>query len=608
MRKFNATKLGKCLGVLTRKEKFNYFTLTMFQVFLSFLDLIGVALLGILGALAISGVESRSPGTRVGQALNLFNLVQKDLHFQSIFLAISAASVLTMRTFLSIVLTKKTFIFLSLIGAKLSTQLTRGLLNSSLLEIQKKSSQENAYALTAGVETVTTLVLGGASIIISDFSLLVVMTLGLLIVDPIIAISTLGLFIIIGLMIYFKLNGRARYLGELRTQLEVHSNEKIVEVLTSYRESVVRNSRPYYTILISDMRVQLSSLLAEVSFFPFIGKYILEFAVIFGGLIIGAIQFLTQDAVHAVAMLTIFMATASRIGPAVLRIQQSALQIKGNLGAVSPTLEMIDMYRDFIFSSPTPVLYETNHDGFVSSIKMEGVSVFYPGNKNPAVENIYLEIFPGEIIAVIGPSGAGKTSLVDLILGVIEPSRGSITISERLPQRAIEDWPGAISYVSQDTLITNSTVRENVSLGYQDGAVSDQLVWDALSKAHIDDFIRELPDGLDTFVGERGSRLSGGQRQRIGIARALLTHPKLLVLDEATSALDMETESRISKTINSLRGRTTIILIAHRLSTIREADRIIYLENGKIANMGKFDELAKNLPHFKSQIQEIGLT
>ena len=157
-------------------------------------------------------------------------------------------------------------------------------------------------------------------------------------------------------------------------------------------------------------------------------------------------------------------------------------------------------------------------------------------------------------------------------------------------------------------MITNSTVRENVSLGYQDGAVSDQLVWDALSKAHIDDFIRELPDGLDTFVGERGSRLSGGQRQRIGIARALLTHPKLLVLDEATSALDMETESRISKTINSLRGRTTIILIAHRLSTIREADRIIYLENGKIANMGKFDELAKNLPHFKSQIQEIGLT
>ena len=192
---------------------------------------------------------------------------------------------------------------------------------------------------------------------------------------------------------------------------------------------------------------------------------------------------------------------------------------------------------------------------------------------------------------------AGKTSLVDVILGVLPPDSGSVLISGKKSLDAIATWPGAISYVPQNIEVINGTILENLILGYAIEEVNQLAIERVLKLSLLDDFVSKLPNGLNTFVGERGSNVSGGQRQRLGIARALLTCPQLLVLDEATSALDLKTETQITKDIIGLRGMTTLIIVAHRINTIINADLVLYLENGKVKGAGKFTEIKHLISH-----------
>ena len=340
---------------------------------------------------------------------------------------------------------------------------------------------------------------------------------------------------------------------------------------------------------------------------PNISKYVIETATIFGAVVISAIQFVTQDATHAVATLSVFLAAGTRIAPALLRIQQGAMQIKNSKGNASPTLDLIDSLNDSRIEHGEVNPLDVEHNGFDSSIEISNLSVRYPEKAEPAVEGINLSVAPGALVAVVGPSGAGKTSLIDALLGVIIPNSGYVRISHTDPLNAFSKWPGAVSYVPQDVLIINGTIRENVALGYPLMEASDKLVINAIKLAQLEDLVSSLPLGLETQVGDRGTNLSGGQRQRLGIARALFTQPKLLVLDEATSALDAETEKAISDALLELKGETTVVLIAHRLSTVQHADEIFYLENGKLTARGKFEDLRKLNAQFDLQAKLMGL-
>jgi len=598
--------LVKAINVLPRADRVKIIAVTAIQVFMGILDLLGVLAIGLLGALSVSGLQSSVPGDRISTALRFLHLESATFQTQATILAISSMLLLVGRTILSIFFTRRILFFLSRRGAQISADLISRLLSQPLLFVQSRTTQEKVFAVTTGVERIVLQVIASSVVWVADFSLLVVMMLGLVIVDPITAFATLFVFTVVGFFLHRFMHIRAESMGEANSNMNIKSNEKIVEVFASYRESVVRNRRDYYAREISSLRYLLANTSAEIGFLPYVSKYVIETTVVVGAVLIGASQFVFQDSTQAIGTIAIFLAAGSRIAPAVLRLQQGAITIQNGLGVATPTLNLIEDLGHEPLTVNMDDSVDILHDGFVSEIVIQDVSLTYPSKQTKAISNISLTIPAGTSIALVGPSGSGKTTLIDILLGVLNPDTGSVFISGLPPHLAVSKWPGAVSYVPQDVAIISGTIRENVALGYPAKEATDDLIYGALKIAHLDEFISDLPQGIDTQVGERGANISGGQRQRLGIARAMFTRPHLLVLDEATSSLDGDTEANISEAIHSLRGFTTVVIIAHRLSTVRNVDKVVYLSAGKVLAIGTFDEVRKTVPDFDHQARVMG--
>ena len=605
--RWKLSTIGRSVSVLSPGDQRKIVAVSVLQVCMGALDLLGVLVIGLLGALSVTGVQSSKPNSRLNSVLQFLHISNLTFQTQALILGIIAVVLLIGRTFLSIFFTRRILFFFSRRGAKISADLISRLLSQSLLIIQAKTTQEILYSVTRGVELITLQVLATSVVLISDISLLLIMGIGLFVVDPTTAISTSLVFAAIGFFLYRLMHVRADALGKMSSQLNVRSNEKIVEVFSSYRESLVRNRRDYYSREIGRLRFNLADTLAEINFLPYISKYVIETSVVLGALLIGTAQFLLQDATQAVATLAIFLAAGTRIAPAVLRLQQGSIQIRGCLGMASPTLDLIDALGNSPLVENVKDTVDITHEGFDSGIQIDCASFKYPERNHLALTEVTLSIPAGSSVAIVGPSGAGKTTLIDILLGVLVPDEGSVLISGLPPQLAVAKWPGAVAYVPQDVLITAGSIRENVALGYPPESATDDLVMSALRVAHLEHFVAELPQRVDTQVGERGAKVSGGQRQRLGIARAMFTRPHLLVLDEATSSLDGETEANISQAIHALRGSTTVVMIAHRLSTVRNADLVVYLSKGKVIAKGTFSEVRNVVPDFDRQAKLMGL-
>jgi ABC-type multidrug transport system fused ATPase/permease subunit len=600
--------VGRSLRLLAPKDRRKLGLVVAIQIFLSGLDLFGVALIGVVSALAITGVSGQVTGNRVGAVLEFMQLDGYTFETQVAILGATAGVTLIGRTFLSIFFIRKSLFFLAHKAAIISGDLTSRVLAQPLLQLQKRTSQETLYALTGGVSSLVLSILGTVVMLASDLSLVLVMAVGLLVVDPGTAIGSFIFFTLIAFLLYRLSSTRVRTLNEAIAETTIRGNEKVIEVLTNYRESIVRNRRAYYAREFAKNRLDFSRVSAENSFIPNISKYVLESSVIIGAILLSATQFVLQDARHAVATLAIFLAAGTRVAPAILRIQQSLLQIKGASGSADLTLKLAEEVANYSIATDTdPTLALGGHSNFSAQVSFDNVSFSYPDGENKILDQVSFQISPGQFVAFVGSSGAGKSTLVDLLLGVLLPDSGEIKISGKNPGIAIEESPGAIAYVPQDVAIAIGTVRENIALGFPNEFATDERIYNALKIAHLESFVNSLEDKADTQVGERGAKLSGGQRQRLGIARAMFTNPKLLVLDEATSSLDAETEVSVSGAIQSLRGGTTILMIAHRLATVRTADLLVYIAGGQILAQGTFDQVRSAVPDFDKQANLLGL-
>ncbi|MGM8212347.1 ABC transporter ATP-binding protein [Virgibacillus sp. W0430] len=306
------------------------------------------------------------------------------------------------------------------------------------------------------------------------------------------------------------------------------------------------------------------------------------------------IVFQGMSTTQLVSTMALFAMAAFRLMPSITRVVALITTIRYS----QPALQVV--YEDLLKNRE--VHPNTNRDAIVvnigertfkDSIKLDQVYFRYPDQEDYAIKNISLTIPIGQSVAFIGESGAGKSTIVDIILGLFEPEKGSVSIDGMKigDQRAI--WQQKIGYIPQFIFLSDDTIRRNVAFGIDSDKINDKEVWRALEQAHLKDFVKSMPEQLDTVVGEQGVRLSGGQRQRIGIARALYHNPEILFMDEATSALDNETEKEIMKAIDGLKGEKTLIIIAHRLSTIENCDTVFKISDGRLIDIN--DQLKKSV-------------
>jgi len=605
--KLYRTTLSKCFDLLSKQDRRKLGIMAGLQLFLSLLDLLGVGLIGVVASLAVNGIGSSAPGSRIGQFLELLRISNFSLQTQTAILGVSAVLVMVSRTLLSIFFVRKTLFFLSRRGAAISSELFSKVISQSLQGIQRHTRQEYVYSLTFGVEVITLRILAQFVTLVSDGSLMIVMAIGLLFVDPIMAASSFLMLGGVSYILYRMMHERATRLGLLNSQTDIESREKVEEAISTFREISVKNRQNFYATNFSESRSRIAEILAENNFMPYMSKYVIESTVVLAALFMSAAQFFLSDAVHAVSTLAVFLAAGTRIAPAVLRLQQGAIQISSGIGTANSTLAMIQELQSISTSVGAVQDFSKKHDGFIPEIEIKNISLMYEGANNLALNDVSISIPAGKTVAIVGPSGAGKTSLIDVLMGVVVPKDGEVRISNHSPSDAIARWPGAIAYVPQEINISNGTIGYNVALGYLQSEVSEEDIHSAIETAQLRDVIKDLPLGIETPVGDKGSKLSGGQRQRLGIARALLSRPKLLVLDEATSALDGKSELDVSDAIRNLKGSITVVLIAHRLSTVRDADIVVYLDRGKVIAQGSFEEIRSLVPDFDQQAVLMGL-
>ena len=594
--------------ILPAEERRRIFLVVFLQIALGVLDLLGVSLIGLIGSLAVSGIASKEPITVVSQFLDLVNLDETSLQNQVLILGLSALFILLGKSYLSFWISRRISFYLSRRGAQLSGILIQRIIMLPLNMLRKRSLNENLFALTTGVTILMLGTIANSILIIADLSMLLIVTTGLFVVDPWMALLSTIVFSLAGMSLYFIQSKRAQELGSTKTEVMTYGNQKTLELFQAYREIVVRNSREHYSKMIVKNREKLAELDAQISVMQHVSKYTMEGFFLLVIVSMSAMQFVLNDAIKAVGILSMFLAASARISPGILRIQQNSISIRNSLSSSRKTIELFEDLANNHDMSKLQDSAKFEIFEFDPTIKVDSLYFTYPMSDKQVLNKISFEVKSGEFVALVGPSGSGKSTLFDCCLGIQIPESGSVLVSGLPPQQAFKQFPGSVAFVPQEIFISAGTIRENLLLGFQDAAsISEHDLKSTLETVDLLSFVENSPNGLDSLLIDHGANLSAGQKQRLGLARALLTNPKLIFLDEATSNLDAQTENKVSDAILKVRNRASILMIAHRLSTVVNADKVIYLDNGEIRAKGTFPEVRTQIPDFERQAQLMGL-
>jgi ABC-type multidrug transport system fused ATPase/permease subunit len=582
--------------------------LLLVRIITNFFDLLGSVFLAIMVGYLVGALSGNSQTSTIKNIVDLLNLGGISLNNQIIFLGLITLAIFALRPIVVIPISRILIHRIHKHGATLTIDFVSKFTNLQLSSVRMKSSSEINYVLSEGIPLVLRL-LWIAVTLISD-AFLIIMFLSILFVSS--PITTLGLIAYIlflfGLLAW--INGSKLYeAGTQSATTTANTTKKILEILSMFREIYVTNRINYQISKLKEDRILQGKTIATVEWISQIPRYVIDFALVFGIVIVAIGQAGSESLASVATTTSLFLTAAIRILPTISPMQNSINNIKNRQGQTRRVHDLAkfindkSIKRDLYLNS----LKRPQHQSVDYNIKVSNLSLMYSNTAHPAIENISFEIKSGSTLAIIGSSGSGKTTLADCLLGLLEPTSGSVEIDKTAPEIYRTINTGSISYVSQDVALIDGSIRENVAFAMPESEIDVNKIKIALKRAHIYDFVKLLPEGLETVVGERGTRLSGGQRQRIGIARALYSSPKILILDEATSALDAETESAITEMLKELHGQVTIISIAHRLSTVMHSDLVLFLRNGKLAGSGKFEDLVKQHPDLAHQAELLGI-
>jgi len=573
-------KVKQSLFLLDPRERILIIILTALRALLGLLDIAGIFLIGLLLAKGTNQIIGTSSANKTLQPISMLSgnlgLIQIASLALILFLAKSLFASLLMKYMMA---------RFSRAETKISTAIYLNVLSSPISKVAKFSQPEIIYALTYSAGFAITQLFAVTVIIFSELFLLIFVSVIFALVDLQLTLYIVIYFLVIGSIIHRTIGTQFQKAGSNYASSAVLASTTVEDSLVAYREIFTLEKQGEFKDKFTDARALLSRSTASINYLSGLPRYIIESALMVGAIGLATFTLGSGDPSAAAGTLGIFLTGG-------LRIMASMLPLQNSLGTLNQLTAQAESFLLIAKEFPGSVdelnmgssLKATKTDVEPIALSLREVTYRYQGSELPAVNSVSIEVPAGHTVAFIGASGSGKSTLADLIVGLLEPTSGTVVITNPANRN--------IGYVPQSPGIISGTISQNVTLDINNQQIDQERLDTALSLSHLAELVSKLENGVNTELGAQSDGLSGGQLQRIGLARAIYSNPGLLVLDEATSALDAETEAAVSDSLRTLHGKCTTIVIAHRLSTVQNADTVFVFDKGEIVASGKFNELA----------------
>jgi ATP-binding cassette, subfamily B, bacterial PglK len=589
--------LKKLNYLLTRREKRNGFILFGLMIIGAFFEVVGVgAIPAFVGVIAMPDRILEIPA-----AAYMYDLLgMESTRDMVVWSAIALIIIFVVKNVYIAWLAYVKARYTSSRQVNLSNRLFRAYLNTSYTFHLQRNTAELLRNTNSEAGAITSGALMPILVLTMEFMTLTMIFVLLFMVEPIVTIAAFVVLGTITVTFYRATKKRIRWYAKEEQRHRKQSVQAVNQGLGGVKDAKILGREDFFLRSYQEstwFKARAARFKAVMQALP---RLFLETTAVFGMLGISALLVFQGRATETIIpTLTLLAVAIIRLMPSFQKIASSFSSLKFGERALDVVYddlrELEEKQKEYALKLREGLKKPLN---FEDELRIERVSYSYPGSAEAALREVTLSIPRGAAVGFVGPSGAGKTTIVDVILGLLTPDDGVVTVDGVDIQDRMPAWQRKIGYIPQSIYLTDDTIRRNIAFGRADKEIDDSDVWEAVDAAQLRELVESLPDGLDTIVGERGVRLSGGQRQRIGIARALYHKPEVLVMDEATSALDNQTERYIVDALESIRGRHTMIIIAHRLSTVANCDTLYMLDHGRLMAQGTYGELLESSPEF----------
>ena len=491
-------------------------------------------------------------------------------------------------------------------GVRLSTRLFRGYLLMPYPFHLGRNSAELIRNVNEAVKDVVDYCLIPVLRIASDVLVIVGLSMALILMAPLAALLAAILFLPLMALLFRVVQPRIAALGKTSHEMGKWALRALQQSLHGFRDITVLGRREYFGDQYEKIREEIGRTRYVRQFLGDVPRVALE-----TGLILFVASFIVAATAEggstreSLAVVGMFAYAALRILPSLSRVVLQLNELRFGAAAAAEVHHDLALVESALQRRSRRETEDGDKDPlpFRRSIALDDISYRYPDANQDALIEVNVEIKQGESIGVVGPTGGGKSTLLDVILGLLPPTRGRILVDGIDIQSSLASWHGNVGLVSQAIYLLDTTLRRNIALGLDDDAIEEDRIREAIRLAQLEDFVASLPDGLNTVVGERGTRVSGGERQRVAIARALYRRPSVLVLDEGTSALDAATEASFLDVLASADQKRTLIIVAHRLTSVRHCSRLLFVRSGRVVDTGAFEELLARNAAFRRMVQ-----